>query len=364
MYKIKPLTVLAVVAQMISIYYSFKFFNDINTFFGLLIVLFEATLFIYLPRIKEAQNWLKPLMITIVVIVISFSILGVVSNGYNFILEDNQKQFRTITNDKHDDYMVDKKDIEDQRKNYQDQLDKYPTLQSFLASSPTWEDKTAIINNYSLGKQKLQDNITQCNDKLGKLKAPSKTITVKIKTSGYNAMLDKINKITGIKVENCILILTLIIAIILQLIILTARVFSKTSLGQNILENKSLGHPRTPEKTMVSEIEEPEIVLKSSVLENEIPRIPEKIIDSEVSVLEKNKSLGQNILDSKTTFDNVLGYLRDTYKQNECIEKFQVKFNLSEYDYKKIREQLVNNKIIETKNRRMYFIETKLKRVK
>lgn len=388
---------IAAVAQGVSIYYSFRFFNDINPFFGVIIVLFESVTFFYMPRLVQSKDLsIKVLMGIIVAMTCLFSIFGVVSNGYNFITQNNQSQYRMETNPKYTDYLSNKKTKQQTLEAYKQELQKYPTFEEYTKNSPSWENKTNLNKSYIDGKTKIEDNIAKTQSEIDKTVIPEKEIKIKIKTTGYNEMLNKISEITSFNVETIILILMSIVAVLLQLIILTARLYKSKSkdFSKTYLDNPSTQVEQNDEIFLKSEIPETfdntgvDTALKDTtsvkigVLENKIPEtldaiglqespsipVNEVLEQNKDNVLENKNSLGEskdNVPENKDVLEDIKKYLRDNYKKNEVIPKFKCKFNLTEYEYKTIRNELVNEKIIECKNKRMYYIyQSKIRAIK
>lgn len=362
--KINPLMLLALAAQAISIYYSFTFFNDINTFFGVLIVLFEITLFIFSPRIKEAKNIvIKGVMILVVILVASFSILGVLANGYNFILESNSKQYKTIVSDEYLKYKSILKDLQTDKTELQSQLIKYPSLESTISSLKPWENKKETINNWNTGYQKLTDEITKSKEKIAGLKGPAKTKIVRKNIKGYNSIF----KLTGLKEETCIFWLTFIIAIMLQFIILSARLFKTKSEISDLLKSEKSEKSEISDRVIIEEN-----IIKNETLETSDNYKSENKIKSEISdyaQIQVNNNVesldtSDNNKSEISDYEKISDYLRLNYKSNDKIKKFQSEFNLSLSDYRKIMKQLKDENIIYTKDRNTYMQEVKLKIVK
>lgn len=314
--KINPLMLLAIAAQTISIYYSFNFFNDINTFFGVLIVLFEITLFIFSPLIKEAKNIvIKGVMVLVVILVASFSILGVLANGYNFILESNSKQYKMIVSNEYLDYKEQLKELQKDKIELQNQLIKYPSLESTISSLKPWENKQSTINNWNNGYQKLTDEIKQSKEKIAGLKVPEKTKLIRKNIKGYNSIF----KITGLKEETCIFWLTFIIAVMLQFIILSARLYKKEKLGTE-LGTKKLG----------TEL--------GTRLEN--PEVDKKLGTDELQIVRDKKKLGTGLkkLGTENIIEKIESYIINNFNLEDTIKtsKLKKELNITEREWKSL----------------------------
>jgi hypothetical protein len=334
--KINPLMLLAIAAQTISIYYSFTFFNDINTFFGVLIVLFEITLFIFAPLIKEAKNIvIKGVMITVVILVASFSILGVVANGYNFILQSNSDQYKTIVSDSYLNYKEQLKELQSDKIELQSQLIKYPSLESTISSLKSWENKQETINNWNIGYNKISEEIKKSKEKIATLKVPKKTKLIRKNIKGYNSIF----KLTGIKEETCIFWLTFIIAVILQFIILTARLYKNNEVrAKNPNPKEKNPNPpevRTPDSTHVEGVRAKEVRAKNP---NPIINL-EEVRAKNPNPIEKNPNPKEKIL------TQIEEYIIKNFSLEELInrKKLLEDLEISEYEWKKLDKSKINN---------------------
>jgi hypothetical protein len=349
---------LAVIA--INLYFSIEFFSKISTFFAVLIVITELVMAIYTRNIHKVDNAvIKTVMIIICISATLFSVLGVVANGYNFITENKIKQFKEVKNDSYNDFLKDKENKQNTLDSYRKELNNYPDFNTYIGTVPKWERTENLTIQYNAEKQKIMDKIDGKQKEIDIMKKPSKTLNIKSEASGYNELFTEISKITGIKVDTLILLLVVFIAFLMQMIIYSSLLISKFETKNLESKDKILGQKFKKYSFRIKNIF-PKTTQKINVLENKnIPKILEK-----TNVLEKKENVLENILEAKkeipktNDFENVLEkvkiYLRD-FKHNDLINKFQDKFELTEYDYKKIRDRLVKEGIIETKNRRMYY---------
>jgi hypothetical protein len=376
--KINPLMVLAVISELISVIYSITFYKEINTFFATLIVLFEITLFIYAPRIKEAKNIvIKSVMIIIVIFTASFSVLGVVANGYNFILLSNKNQYKEVISDKYRQYNVELKMLQQTKTDLQSQLIKYPSLESATINLKSWENKKETILNWQNGYDKINNEIKLNNEKISNLKVPEKYKIVRKSIKGYNAIF----KLTKIKEETCIFWMTFIIAIILQFIILTSRMYKVKKLTPekvntkielapdiNIIEKLAPEIKKlTPEKVstielpIVSEVSTKIVSTKKEELTPELT--PEKVSTEKLTpkvnlkkLAPEKVSTNKNIInfDNKELIKNIERFIKQTFKIDETIsvKKIIEEFNLTRKGWEKVRKDLKIIKVEGTKTKR------------
>lgn len=121
---------------------------------------------------------------------------------------------------------------------------------------------------------------------------------------------------------------------------------------KTIIESKykSLGY-----KISDLKIEKSRPEIKKSEISDQKSR-PNLTLISDQKVLEFSNELQTKVLDqdSKKIKSEIINFLIQTYRPNQKIDKFQLKFNLTLTNYRKILEQLKEENIIYTQNRNTY----------
>jgi hypothetical protein len=285
----------------------------------------EITMYLFVAEIKtQKSKIMKAVLLFACILTATFSIFGFVANGINFTTISQNNQFDEVLNPEYQIYKDKKERLENDIKNIKIEINNFPSQEEFLKDVPSWENKENLIINYMENKNKLIEEKKILKNQINTLIIPEKTKKVKVENSGINETILIISRRLGINSKTIIIFFFLVLGLSLQFFIVVTRILSSRTPVKNTHRNKwKLRNP-----------------VKSNVLELKNPRTSAK----------SNSNISNGF-----DFNIVIRYLSESYNYNDIIKKFQDKFNLSEYEYKKIRQKLKDKDIIEIKNKRMYY---------
>lgn len=230
MKKINIMLIINLISLLTGLVFSLDFYLKINILFAIFCIVIELSSPIFTRYLdKKIGAIAKPLILIIIFISTSISLLGCISNGYNLVNENIEKQYKNIINEK---WTTNNENL-DQAKENLDQakldLNKYPSLNSYLSNLKSWENKSNKMTDWENGKKLLQNNVLEKEDYLSLLKEKNieKHIRIKVNSNGYGEMLTKLSKLIGVKQSNIVLFLVIFMGIGLEIIIFTSSLICK-----------------------------------------------------------------------------------------------------------------------------------------
>lgn len=404
----------------IMLYYSFKFYSSISIEIAVLVAIFSMIKpNLFMTAIKDTG--IKRIICgTLALIIIGLDLLAISSS---FI---NKYNAESISKSINAEYIKQQDKIKQLRSNIvsiEAELNNYPSLASYTANSPKWEDKTALNQTWQDGKKDITNRLNTAQQEYNKeLSKKVDKYNIVNKQNGYNAIFTSISKKTGVKTGGLVQIVYMIIAILLEIMILYTKtqkekesknyVKSPKELMSDLIDKVNYNmHIKILEsfenfsnnlllaivqKTIEPELEVQQIegeklnkILKQNeqILElnssqkkdtdnNSNVENDEIIIQKPIEVLEQKPIINlvkkENIKPSKKPDKNVnpkykkiRTFLEQNYNSDECINssELQKKFRLKVNEYRSILGQLKNDNVVYTSNRKTY-MSSKLKAVK
>jgi hypothetical protein len=327
--------------------FSVEYYVQISVFFGVFVALLEVVKVFYVSNIDYIKvKKLKVLMLFICLLITLFSIFGSVSNSYNMIMNSNNKNYKTIVNSKYTKYQKTKDLKTSQLTDYKKQLDSFPTIDVYIANIPKWQPdvKQSMTDKYNTEKQKIQDKIDTLNNDIIALQEPDKMITIKKNVNtGYLPIMIKLENMIHIKAENIILLLILFLSLIIEMIIYTSSFIQHRLQKQNIDNVNRFSNENIQNVDKVNKISNKNM-LDNSMISN----------DNMLNVDKVNRFSNENMWNIDNKINDIKDFLAKTYQPKQRIKKFMSDFNLSEYEYKIIRDRLKQENFIYTENKNMY----------
>lgn len=220
----KKSTVIHYSLLSLSLLYSFFFYNSIALELAIMAIIFDLVkpnMFITALQSKGIKRNVFSILVTILVV---FNLLAISSSFINKYNKESVNKTLNIEYTKQQDKL---KQLKSNIANIETELKNYPTLESYTAKSPKWEDKTVLNQTWQQGKQDITYRLNTANAEYSKeLSKKVDKYNITDKKNGYNAIFTALSQKLNVKISNLVLLIYILFAVMLEILIFYTKTLS------------------------------------------------------------------------------------------------------------------------------------------
>ena len=204
--------------------YSFMFYKTIAWELAVLATIFillEPNIFIEAKKRRGLERIGFSILLAIFIL---FNLLAI-SSGF---INDYTKESETKTlNNQYVRQQEKLKQLKTSLASTETELNSYPTLESYTAKSPKWEDKTELNQTWQKGKQDITARLDGIQKEYNKeLSTNIDKYKITTNNNGYTAVFIAISDKINVKTSNLTIIIYMLFAIVLEILVFYTKVLS------------------------------------------------------------------------------------------------------------------------------------------
>lgn len=337
----------------LSLLYSFVFYNTIAIELAVMAIIFDLVkpnLFITALQSKGIK---RNVFSVLVIILVLFNLLAISSS---FINKYNKESVNKTLNNDYTKQQEKLSQLKSSIANIEIELKEYPTLATYTANSPKWEDKTELNRTWQEGKQDITNRLNTTNTEYNKeLSTKIDKYKITDKKNGYNAIFTALSQKINVKTSNLVLLIYILFAIMLEILIFYTKTLSVKEFANYVksseemtadmvreinfeLHNRQLQAlknsfdeniiVRVKETPIKPEDEEIKTIKESEVIQIESAEEKEKLFQEKPLPIENIKSYHDFILENSNDENIAIGYKKVAdglgIKQSEALRIYRV----------------------------------------